>query len=452
MVEGVFYEKHFIFRFFALISLLMKKVFPSIIILITLSLLGLMFLQMYWIQNGILAQKGRYNSDVETSFDNIKAGLKTRIALTLGYSPTSLNWDTENPIISNILWSTLSSISSNDINDIIQDELVKNNINLPFEYAITENRLFTNNSNGFKQEMIPESYQRTLNYDGNYVFYLYIKQPENYILNRTAWMIATSLLFTFIIILAFTITVMTVFKQKQLSEIKTDFINNMTHEFKTPLATISLAVDALNYEKVQNNPQQIKYYTGIIKEENIRMNKQVEKILTTAKIDSHTLELQLQDVDVHMVIKKIAPNIEIRLEDSNGILDVELLAKNYIIKADEVHFSNIIGNLMDNAIKYSPEPVRIKISTSNKSNKTLLIKIKDNGIGMNKDTINHIFEKFYRAHTGNLHNVKGFGLGLSYVKSVVDAHGGKIKVESILGKGSTFLLEFPLPNDQRHDT
>ena len=422
----------------------MKRVFPSIIILISLSLIGLLFLQLFWIKNSILAQKGKYNYDIETSFENIKESLKDRIAYNLGYNSKALNWDSENPVISNILWSTLTNISSSELNTIIKYELGKNNINLPFEYAITENRLFTNNSVGFEQEMIPNSYQRALNYDGSYVFYLYIIQPKNFILKRTAWMIFISILFTLIIIAAFTITVKTVFRQKKLSEIRTDFINNMTHEFKTPLATISLAVDALYYEKVLHNPEQIKFYAGMIREENERMFKQVEKILTTAKTDSTTLELQLNEIDVHAIIKGILPNAILRLQDTNGTLKETLAAKNHIALLDEVHFSNIIGNLLDNAIKYSSEPAKIEIATLNKSSDTIVIKIKDHGIGMTKEATKQIFEKFYRVHTGNLHNVKGFGLGLSYVKSVVDAHGGKIKVESVLGKGSTFIVELPI--------
>ena len=401
-------------------------------------------MQFFWIKNSLLAQKGRFNYDIETSFENIKSNLKDRIAYNLGYNSKALNWDSDNPVISNILWSTLTNISSSDINTIIKYELEKNSINLPFEYAITENRLFTNNSVGFEQEMIPNSYQRALNYDGSYVFYLYVIQPKNFILKRTAWMIFISVLFTLIIISAFTITVKTVFRQKKLSEIRTDFINNMTHEFKTPLATISLAVDALNYEKVVHDPEKIKFYAGMIREENERMFKQVERILTTAKTDSATLELQLNEVNVHEVIKGILPNIILRLQDTNGTLKDNLTAKNHLAYLDEVHFSNIIGNLLDNAVKYSLEPAHIEITTMNKSSNTITIRIKDHGIGMSKEAIKQIFEKFYRVHTGNLHNVKGFGLGLSYVKSVVDAHGGKIKVESVLGKGSTFILELPI--------
>jgi two-component system phosphate regulon sensor histidine kinase PhoR len=152
----------------------------------------------------------------------------------------------------------------------------------------------------------------------------------------------------------------------------------------------------------------------------------------------------MQTIDVHQIIQNAAANIQLLIEEKNGALERVLGAKKYLIKADEVHFSNIIANLLDNAIKYSKNEPKVTIQTSNPTPKTIMIQIKDNGIGMSKETINHIFEKFYRAHTGNLHNVKGFGLGLSYVKSVVEAHNGKIRVESNVGKGSTFILEFSM--------
>lgn len=423
----------------------MKKVFPSITILITLSLLGLMYLQMSWIQNAILVQKGKYNNDIETSFRGIKAGIKVEIAQMTGIKPSEVNWESDDEDVTGFLWKKIAEIPSEEIHRIIQTELAKNHIDLPFEYRISGNQLISNSSYGYTSNMIPSSFQRALNYDGDYTLYLYIKQPKNYILRRTGWMIGASMLFTAIIIFAFFLTLRTVYRQKQLSEIKSDFINNMTHEFKTPLATISLAVDALSYPKVLDNHQQIKYYSGIIKEENERMHKQVEKILETAQLDKNSIDLNLQEIDVHKIIKNACANILIRISEQSGTLSQNLNARKFHIMADEVHFSNIIANLLDNAIKYSKAPIHITVDTlNNPSNKHIIIKIKDNGIGMSKEVIAHIFEKFYRAHTGNIHNVKGFGLGLSYVKSIVDAHNGKIKVESAVGKGSVFTLELPL--------
>jgi len=217
----------------------------------------------------------------------------------------------------------------------------------------------------------------------------------------------------------------------------------MTHEFKTPLATISLAVDALKNEKVSGDKEKTNYFTGIIKEENKRMNKQVETILQAALLDKQEVQLNLKKLSAHALITSALNNIALPIAEKGGHIEVNLDAPKDLIMADEVHFTNLINNLLDNAVKYSRENLLIKLHTSNTGNQ-FRIRIEDNGIGMNKETLNRIFEKFYRAHTGNIHNVKGFGLGLSYVKTMVDAHKGSIKPESTLGKGSSFTLTIPL--------
>jgi len=263
---------------------------------------------------------------------------------------------------------------------------------------------------------------------------------------ESLWLpIVSAIVFTLLIMTAFYLTVRTMLRQKKLSEIKNDFINNMTHEFKTPLATISLAVDALRNEKVVSDKEKMSYFSTIIKEENKRMNRQVETILKAALLDKQEVQLLLRPLHAHQVIKDVVENFTLQLEEKNGRAEVLLNAENDFIDADEVHFSNLIINLIDNAIKYSKEdqPPIIKITTQS-TPKSIVIVIEDNGIGMNKETVKRVFEKFYRAHTGNIHNVKGFGLGLSYVKTMVEAHGGEIKVDSVLGKGSIFTMEFPL--------
>jgi len=216
------------------------------------------------------------------------------------------------------------------------------------------------------------------------------------------------------------------------------------------LATISLAVDALRNEKVVSDKEKMSYFSTIIKEENKRMNRQVETILKAALLDKQEVQLLLRPLHAHQVIKDVVENFTLQLEEKNGRAEVLLNAENDFIDADEVHFSNLIINLIDNAIKYSKvdQPPIIKITTQS-TPKSIVIVIEDNGIGMNKETVKRVFEKFYRAHTGNIHNVKGFGLGLSYVKTMVEAHGGEIKVDSVLGKGSTFTMEFPLKRLQR---
>ena len=276
---------------------------------------------------------------------------------------------------------------------------------------------------------------------------LIVVMPDfrNVILRQMRWMIAGVIFFTLVIIAAFYVTVYALLRQKKLSEIKNDFINNMTHEFKTPLATISLAVDALRNEKVVQDRQKSEYFSGIIKEENKRMNKQVETILQASLLDRQE-QLNLRPIHAHTIIQEAMENFHLQLEGKGGRAECQLNAKNDLMQADEVHFTNLISNLIDNAVKYSKDNLLIRITTHGTS-KSLVIRIEDNGIGMSKETQRRIFEKFYRAHTGNIHNVKGFGLGLSYVKTIVEAHHGKIKVDSVAGKGTTFTLEFPLKEE-----
>jgi two-component system phosphate regulon sensor histidine kinase PhoR len=277
------------------------------------------------------------------------------------------------------------------------------------------------------------------------IIWVIVPNTDTVVLKELRWRIALAGLFTIIIFAAFYLTLNTMLRQKKLSEIKNDFINNMTHEFKTPLATISLAVDAMRNDKVLSDREKMGYFSSIIKEENQRMNRQVETILKAALLDKQEVDLMLKPTHVNEVIKDVADNFKLQLEDKAGKLDLELNAANDLIEADEVHFPNLINNLIDNAVKYSKENVAPEIKIATMANgKNMTIRLEDNGIGMSKETIKKIFEKFYRAHTGNIHNVKGFGLGLSYVKTMVDAHGGNIKVDSILGKGSTFTIELPL--------
>ncbi len=275
-----------------------------------------------------------------------------------------------------------------------------------------------------------------------------IPDYKSVVLKQMRWMIFGVIFFTLIIISAFFVTVRTLLMQKKLSEIKNDFINNMTHEFKTPLATISLAVDAMRNDKVVHDSEKSAYFSEIIKEENRRMNKQVETILQAALIDRQELQLKLQPLHINEVIRRVMDNFKLQLEEIHADVVLQLESGYDMVEADEVHFTNLISNLIDNAIKYSRGKLMIRIQTQ-RIGKNMAIRVEDNGIGMSKETQRRIFEKFYRAHTGNVHNVKGFGLGLSYVKSVADAHNGRIKVESAIGKGTIFILEIPLIRQEK---
>ena len=254
--------------------------------------------------------------------------------------------------------------------------------------------------------------------------------------------LAAAILFTALILFCFAYTVFVIFRQKKLSEMKTDFINNMTHEFKTPIATISLAADSISSPMVSGDAGKVMRFANIIQQENKRMNSQVEKVLQMSLIDKKDFNLKLTNINLHEVIGRAIENICLQVEKRGGSAHPYLNAENPFVEGDLTHISNIINNLLDNANKYSPEEPEISVHTRNVPNGVQVI-VKDKGMGMSKEARKHIFDKFYRVPTGNLHDVKGFGLGLSYVKALMTAHKGQIEVKSELGKGSSFILFFP---------
>ncbi len=436
----------------------MKKIFPIITILIFLSLLGLIFFQYLWIKSARDAKDKQVEEHIVFAMRDAGESLsQDKTSIVPFGNRNDLAFPNERlPYFKS---SVMQRFTKDDITEIIRGAFNRNNLrNYPFEFAIIENSisgksvatdnfynlsLDTNRNKNHVIPLLPPSGSNYENLVNEELLCVIVPNQTNIIWKEMFWFIIGAILFTLIITTAFFITIRTLLKQKKLSEIKSDFINNMTHEFKTPLATISLAVDALKNDKVKGNEEKTGYFTNIIKEENKRMNKQVETILQAALLDKQEVQLNLKKLPAHELIKSALNNITLQVEEKQGTLDVQLNAEKDGILADEVHFTNLINNLLDNAVKYSKENLAIKLRTENAGNH-LKIKIEDNGIGMNKETLNRIFEKFYRAHTGNIHNVKGFGLGLSYVKTMVEAHHGTIKAESVLGKGSTFVISMPL--------
>lgn len=437
----------------------MKRIFPIITVLILLSLLGLIFFQFLWIKSARDAKDKQVEENIVHAMNESAQILMQDRGPTIPNRKSDLIFPTDKLQMQYFKPSVMQRFSKDEITDIIRKSFDKNNLaNYPFEFAISTNSLTG-------EQMLSENFYKLYSDSANNKNHVYALEPQsgsnlenlvreeylsvivphqkNIIWKEMFWFIVGAILFTIIITTAFFITIRTLLKQKKLSEIKSDFINNMTHEFKTPLATISLAVDALKNDKVVNDKEKTTYFTGIIKEENKRMNKQVETILQAALLDKQEVQLNLKKLSGHDMITSALNNITLQVEEKSGKLEVEMKAEKDIILADEVHFTNLVNNLLDNAVKYSGEKPVIKLTTDN-IGKFFRIKIEDNGIGMNKETLNRIFEKFYRAHTGNVHNVKGFGLGLSYVKTMVDAHHGHIKAESVLGKGSAFIVSIPL--------
>ena len=275
--------------------------------------------------------------------------------------------------------------------------------------------------------------------------------PErtNYVLGSMAGILTGSLLFSLIILATFAMSLFFIIRQKKVSEMKSDFINNMTHEFKTPIATISLAADTITNPKVIKDESSIRHFIGMIKKENSRMNKKVETILQIASLDKKEMDFKFDNLSIHSVIERAVEGLDILVQQRNGRITLLLDATNPVIYGDSEHLFNLVNNLLDNAIKYSDKSPEITVRTKNNGNGVIL-SVEDKGIGMSKHVQSRIFERFYRQTSGNVHDVKGFGLGLNYSRAIVDAHKGTITVNSEPGKGSRFdvFLPFNWNNEQ----
>lgn len=340
------------------------------------------------------------------------------------------------------------------LDSLLHTEMLQRGYNIPIEYGIllgndttklhylsapTLNLAAQNTirKEGFEANLFPNDMFNSQN-----KLFVYFPDRKTFLL-KNIWMnILGSIAMISIVFTCFYIAVSTILKQKKLADIKNDFINNMTHEFKTPISTISLACEVLNDKDMGHNPTIVSRYLGIINDENKRLGTQVEKVLQTALMEKGEVQMKFNNLNIHTIIGNVVENISPQIDLKSGNIQLDLQAKNADIEADTVHITNIIFNLLDNAIKYSGTKPQIKVESEN-TELGIKIRIADNGIGMESDELKNIFEKFYRVPTGNLHDVKGFGLGLSYVKKMVDEHRGTITVKSKIGEGSVFEVFLP---------
>ena len=339
-------------------------------------------------------------------------------------------------------------VTEGQIEKLLLKQLKKNGLNLSFEFGIYNRGVLSKVHTKYFEPNEPKEF-RTLLFGGNtsddslYELAVIFPQRERVLLSSIIGIATLLTVFVLIIIAVFVITLNQLLTQRRISEIKTDFINNMTHEFKTPIATMSLVLDSVKSPMVLSDPDKVLHYVHILKQENKRMLAQVENILQISRLEKSTMQLEREPLDVHEVITTAMLHVQTILDERGGVIHTHFLAGNSDVSANESHLTNVFVNVIENAIKYSPNAPVIDIHTENIKNK-LLIRIKDQGQGMTKQAMKHIFDKFYRAHTGDLHNVKGHGLGLAYVKSIVEYHGGTITVKSEKDKGSTFFIKLPV--------
>lgn len=336
-------------------------------------------------------------------------------------------------------------VTALQVETLLNRELKDEGVNLDFEFAIYDDDLATKvQTENFEKENAYGVYIfLDNNNESSYKLWVDFPDRRKYLLSSIMWMIVLSVVFTSVIILAYSGAIYQLIRQRQISQIKTDFINNMTHEFKTPIATINLALDSIKNPKIINDEDKVKRYLRMIRDENKRMHAQVENVLRISKLEKNELNISKERLKLHHLIEDAITHVELIVEDRKGYVNTHFKAVKSSILANETHFTNVIVNILDNAIKYSDDTPKIDIYTENIGN-NIILKIADQGNGMSKQVVKRVFEKFYREHTGNVHNVKGHGLGLAYVKRIVEDHQGYISVESEKGKGSTFNIRLSL--------
>lgn len=345
-------------------------------------------------------------------------------------------------------WEKTMELDNREIGFALQRSLLYSGIQTPFEFAIIRDGIvqegtFTKSG---KNDFLKSNYVVRLFPDNiirqDLLLSVVFPNRTNYVLGSMAWILGGSLLFSFIILATFGLSLFFIIRQKKISEMKSDFINNITHEFKTPIATISLAADTITNQKVIKDESSIRYFISMIKKENRRMNKKVETILQIASLDKKEIEFKFESISLHTIIEKAVDTIEIQVQQKNGNINLNLNAEEPVIYGDGEHLTNLVNNLLDNAIKYSSDAPDISLETRN-NGRGVIMSIEDKGIGMSKSVQSKIFERFYRQASGNVHDVKGFGLGLNYVRAIIDAHKGTINVFSEPGKGSRFEIFLP---------
>ncbi len=339
------------------------------------------------------------------------------------------------------------------IDSIVTKALNDKNIHIPFKFAILNSSADTviiYSKAGMNEEFTQSPYKVNIFPQNVFIpprfLSLIFPTKRSYNLNSVQITLLCSIVLIMLIIGAFYFTISTIIKQKKLSEIKSDFINNMTHEFKTPISTISLAGEVLSDKTIDKTPEAVEKYLQIIRDENKRLAGLVENVLQAAVLDKGKLKFKIQECDIHQIITDVIQSLTLQIQNKGAVVTTELKAQRYALFADRMHLGNIIYNLIDNALKYTKENPQIRVSTQSDNN-GFSLSVHDNGIGIKKEDQKKIFETFYRVPTGNVHNVKGFGLGLSYVKAVVEKHGGYVDVQSEPGKGSTFVVYLPFINN-----
>jgi two-component system, OmpR family, phosphate regulon sensor histidine kinase PhoR len=412
-----------------------------IVILGALCIIGITITQLYWVRRAFDLKEAEFDRTVNAALFNVAHQI-----FDINNTPSPAANPVKQLSTNYFIVMVNGDVDASLLEFLLKSEFEKRNIRFDFEYGV-----YDCSSEKMKYGdyiSLQSSKEKVTNKKlpawHNYAYYFGVQFPnrEAHLVNQMGiWSFSSVVLLIVIIFFAYTLFV--ILKQKRLSEIQKDFINNMTHEFKTPISTIALSTEVLKDPSIVHQPERLLNYTTIIEKENSRLKQHVERVLQMARLDKEDIGLKKELVDVHQLIVEAIKNNAHALQEKGGNVDCELKAEVSELEADRLHLTNVFNNLIDNAIKYCKDIPQILIR-SYKQNGNLIIKVEDNGIGIAVENQRRVFQKFYRVPTGNVHDVKGFGLGLSYVKTIVESHKGTITVASELGKGSVFTICLPL--------
>jgi two-component system, OmpR family, phosphate regulon sensor histidine kinase PhoR len=418
-----------------------RKILRIVIVLAGLSITGITVIQVYWVRRAFDLRENQFNRDVNTALRAVAAQL-----YAINTSIVSKNNPVEQVSSNYFIVHTNTPMDGNLLGFLIETEFKKRNITDKYEYATYDciDKCMEGGSYLSPKKVNNPGAIAAIPVVQNDGYYFGVQFPHleaTLISQMGIWGFSSVVLL--IVIFFFVYTLFVILKQRRLSEIQNDFINNMTHEFKTPISTIAISTEVLRQPSIIQSPERLLNYATIIQTENNRLKQQVERVLQMARLEKQDIGLKRELCDSHILIQEVTKNMTLPLQEKNGIITLELYANASEVSVDKLHFSNAIFNLLDNAIKYSNNSPEIVIKTTS-SKEEICIEIRDNGIGISPKNQRHIFHRFYRVTTSNIHEVKGFGLGLSYVKLITEAHKGKISVKSELGKGSKFMITLPI--------
>lgn len=410
-----------------------------VIVLAAISIAGITFTQIYWVRKAFDLRENQFYRDVHTSLNNVAQRI-----FEINNTPTPTSNVITQASTNYFVVLVNGPIDASVLEFLLVTEFGKHKIT-DFEYGIyncVDKCMVGGNYVSPRKAKMISNFPETpkLNNDGYYFAVQFPLLEANILSQMGIWGFSSAVML--VVIFFFVYTLFVILKQRRLSEIQKDFINNMTHEFKTPISTIAISSEVLKDPSIVHTPERLLNYATIIQNENQRLKQQVERVLQMAQLDNEDPGLKKEECDIHELIREVVNNNSLAIESKQGNVLLKLDARESFLNLDKLHFTNVIYNLLDNALKYNHGQPEITIATRN-LNGHLQISISDNGIGIPPEGQKKIFHKFYRVPTGNVHNVKGFGLGLNYVKLIVENHDGKISLESVPGKGSIFTLDFP---------